>query len=87
MEDVSLKTQPIYLSTKSSRYALNRRLGGPLSRSRHFGDDINILVLPRTRTQFLGRPVRSLITTAIYAILGPSLASAVDPDFYDEIAV
>ena len=43
-------------------YTLNRRLGGPQGRSGSFGEKKNLLSLPRNESQFVGRPVRSLVT-------------------------
>jgi hypothetical protein len=47
------------------RYPLDRRLGGPQSRSRRCGVQNNILPLPRVEPRLLGRPTRS---TSLYRL-------------------
>jgi hypothetical protein len=44
---VSFKLRPLYCRGKSPRYPLDRRLGGPQSRSGRCGEDKNLLRLPR----------------------------------------
>jgi len=48
-------------------YPMNRRLGWPQSRSCSFVKEKNLLSLPGNEAQFIGRPVRSLLTAAIEA--------------------
>jgi hypothetical protein len=46
---------------KSLRYTLNRGQGGFQSRSRHFTEEEDPLLLKRTETKSVSRPNRSLV--------------------------
>jgi hypothetical protein len=48
-----------FISEKSPWYPLDRRLGGPQSRSGRCGEEKNLLPLPGIEPQFLNRPVYS----------------------------
>jgi hypothetical protein len=55
---VSLAPRPLYARGKSPRYQLDRRLGGPQSRSERRGEE-KILALPGLELRPLGRSTRS----------------------------
>jgi hypothetical protein len=62
MEVSSQLHAPVVLAReKSSRYPVNRRLGGPKGRAERYGEN-NFSPLPGTEFQLLGRPVRHLVT-------------------------
>jgi hypothetical protein len=46
---------------KSRRYPLDRRLRGPQSRCRRYGEEKHLLLLPGIEPRLLGRPARCLI--------------------------
>jgi hypothetical protein len=46
---------------KSPRYPLDRRLGGPRSRTGSYGEEKNLLPLLGIEPRLLGRPARSLV--------------------------
>jgi hypothetical protein len=45
-------------STENTRHQLDRRLGGPHSRSGRYGEERNTLSPPRIESRFHGRPTR-----------------------------
>jgi hypothetical protein len=56
---VNFTPRPLYPRWKSLQYQLDRRLGRPMSRSQRC-DEINLLSLPGTEPQFLGRSAQRL---------------------------
>jgi hypothetical protein len=59
---VTFKLRPLYSQGKSLRYPLDRRLGGPQSRSGHGGEKRNSQPPPEIEPQNPDRPARSLVT-------------------------
>jgi hypothetical protein len=55
-------SRSIYHGGKDPDYPLNRRLGGPQSRSGRLGEEIKSTALSGNRNKFLGRPASSLVT-------------------------
>jgi hypothetical protein len=55
---VNFTPRPLYPRGKSPRYPLERRLGGPQSRSGRFGE-VKILDPTGLELRLLGRPARS----------------------------
>jgi hypothetical protein len=62
-----LKTRVLYPFKKKNRYRLNRRLGGPQSRYRRFGDEKNILPL----SWFESRTIQS-VAWSLYKLSYPT---------------
>jgi hypothetical protein len=63
---VSFKPRPIYPRRDSPRYPLDRRLGGPESRSERYGKGREkFFPLPGNEHGFLSRPASNLLATAI----------------------
>ena len=51
---------PADLQQQSLPYLFSRKLGVPHSRSGHFGEEIDLLPVPKIETRFRSRPSRSL---------------------------
>jgi hypothetical protein len=55
---------PVTLNLGSSRYALNRMLGGPQGRCRFLGEEEHLLPLQGIKPRFVGRAAHSLVTAS-----------------------
>jgi hypothetical protein len=58
----NLTLRPLYPQGKSPWYPLDRRLGGPQSRSGRGGEEKNSQPSPEIEPYNAGRPARSLVT-------------------------
>ena len=76
---VSFVPRPLYPWRKSPRYQLNRRLGGPQSRSRRFGEVHSFFSLPGIELRYLGRPARNLVSIPIELCIREIPGSNLDP--------
>jgi hypothetical protein len=65
---VSFTTRPLYPQGKSSCYPLDRRLGGPQSRSGHGGEEKNPQPLPELEPLII-QPVAQRYTTELNRLL------------------
>jgi hypothetical protein len=59
---------------KSQWYPSNKELGGPQSRSAHFREEKNVLLLPRIGSRFFGCQARILAHEEVFLITGCSIS-------------
>jgi hypothetical protein len=62
---VSVTPRPLY-SGKTPRYPINMRLGGPQRRSGHFGEEKNLLSLPRLELRVRAVPEGFISSLYLY---------------------